>query len=256
MTAAPGSASVVCPGLLSEAESGRLLDSYGIPVAPWRQAASADEAVGAAQQLGYPVVVKAVYPGLAHKSDVGGVEVDLRTADEVREAVGRISSHLAPYLAGQDLSFLVQTMVRGGLEIIAGGRRDPQFGPVVMCGLGGIYTEVLADVVFLVAPCQEGDVRRALRDLRGASLLGEVRGRPRRDVRALADVLVRLGRLLVECPEVEAVDVNPLMVLAEGQGCLAVDALVELSPCGQRNAGAAGQWWVRGQGWRSMGRCG
>ncbi len=251
--------------VLSEAESARLLESYGIPVAAWRLAQSPEEAAEAAGELGFPVVLKASFPGLAHKSDVGGVRLDLRTPEEVRAAAQEMAvavgeklgagqaGSAGPVGAGQAgsagpvgpgagaagaaaragtpprLAFFLQKMVTGGLEMIAGGSRDPQFGPAVMCGLGGIYTEAFKDVAFVLAPCDEAAASRAVARTRSSRLLGGLRGQAPRDEAALARVMVSLGKLMAERPEVKSVDVNPLMVLAKGQGCVAVDALVEVA---------------------------
>lgn len=214
---------------LTEAESATLLAGYGIGFSPWRTAADAREAVQAAEAIGFPVVVKATVPGLAHKSDLGGVELDLRTPDEVEGAAERIRARLAPSLEGVAPGFLVQRMVKGGLEMIVGAARDAQFGPVVMLGLGGIYAEVFEDVAFMLAPVSERSASRALESLRSAVLLRGARGQDRRDMEALVSVARSLGRVLADRPDIQSVEVNPLMVLSEGQGCLAVDALVEVA---------------------------
>ncbi|RJQ10368.1 MAG: acetyl-CoA synthetase [Bacillota bacterium] len=214
---------------LSEADSATLLAGYGVPFAPWGVAQDREEAAKVAGSIGYPVAVKVLVPGLAHKSDIGGVELDLRTPRELEEAVGRIEARVSDAAPGGRTGFLVQRMAGAGLEMIAGAVRDPQFGPVVMIGLGGVYAELFDDVAFVLAPVFEANVMRGLGELRSAALLGEVRGRRRRDVRALVAVAQSLGRVLLERPDVLSIDVNPLVVLAEGEGCLAVDALVEVS---------------------------
>ncbi|MDI7250036.1 MAG: acetate--CoA ligase family protein [Bacillota bacterium] len=217
--------------LLTEPEAAELLASHGVPVAPWRLARDGEEAVRYADEMGYPVVVKAVRRGLAHKSDAGAVRLDLRDAAAVRTAVAAIGESIWPGRVRMPVpgeGFLVQAMIRGGLEMIVGGQRDPQFGPVVMVGLGGIFAEVFQDVTFLLVPCRDEDVLGALSGLRCARLLGGVRGQPPRDVSALASVVQAVGRVLEERPEVVSVDINPLAVLARGQGCVALDALVEI----------------------------
>lgn len=212
--------------LLSEPEAASLLAAYGIPVAPWRLVRDSHEATVAAAEVGYPVVVKAVCRGLAHKSDVGAVQLDLRTPRGVREAV---ASMLAlPGIRSVE-GFLVQRMISGGLEMIVGGNRDPQFGPVVMCGLGGVYTEVFRDVVFALVPCSDTDVLQALAELRSAPLLDGVRGTPARDIEALVGTILAVGRILVDNPAVASVDLNPVIVMQEREGCVAVDCLVEMS---------------------------
>lgn len=200
---------------LSDPLDGRdFLTAAGIAVAETVVSADADQAVAAAQQLGFPVVLKVVHPALSHKSDVGGVRIGLGEAAAVRAAAEDLLA-LRP-----GARVLVQRQ-EGGLEWVVGGVRDPGFGPVVMVGLGGTAVEVLGDVQFAVAPITAAHARTMLRCLRGAALLDGVRGAEPVDVAALCDLVVAVGDLLVGVPEIAEIDLNP--VLATADGVLAVD---------------------------------
>lgn len=209
--------------MLSEVDSRRLCESYGIPLVPSRPANSAAEAVLAADELGYPVVLKGFGPSLAHKTEAGLVQLDLHTAAEVERAHATVLARGGAQIEG----VLVQRMVRSGRELVAGMRRDQQFGPCVMFGLGGIFAEAVGDVVFRVAPLQRRDATEMLGELRGARLLGALRGQPAADREALCQMLEALGRLGCEQEQVEEIDLNP--VLLRRSLPAAADALVVLS---------------------------
>jgi acetyltransferase len=209
---------------LSEHDSKALLSGYGIPVAREALAHDADEAVGVAASLGYPVVVKLCGDAIAHKTERDLVRLGLGEAAAVRDAAQALLTLRRP--DDGDVALLVAEQVRGRRELIAGLVRDPQFGPCVLLGLGGILTEALGDVVFAAAPLTVVEARRMADGLRSQRLLGPFRGEPAVDLDALARILVGLGRLGVERPDVESVDVNPLIV-RDGIP-VAVDALVVL----------------------------
>lgn len=208
---------------LSEPEALALLDAYGIATAPAALATAADEAAQAAARVGFPVVMKIVSPDISHKTDVGGVRLGLATADEVREAFNamRTDVHRRAPNACID-GVLVQRMVRGGRETIAGVTRDRLFGPLVMFGLGGILVEALRDVVFRVAPLGPLDAAEMVAGIRGAAILAGIRGEPPADRPALVDAVRRAAQLAVDFPEIEEMDINPL--LAFEHGVVAVDA--------------------------------
>jgi acyl-CoA synthetase (NDP forming) len=196
-----------------------LLEGYGLPLAPWRLTAAAEDAGAAAEAVGYPVALKAIGGGsLSHKSDIGAVVLDVADEAGVRRAFARLAA-LVEQHAGEGV--LVQRMVRG-LEVLVGARRDPAFGPVVVVGLGGIYVEALRDVVVRLAPLDIGDARTAILGARWSPLLRAARGQPPRDVDALAEVVHRLSRLAAE-HAFESLDLNPVMVGAEGTGVTIVD---------------------------------
>jgi acetate---CoA ligase (ADP-forming) subunit beta len=207
---------------LSEDESRSLLLPYAIPLVESRRVESATEAVHAAWELGFPVALKGTGALLAHKTEAGVVRLDLRSDREVEEAFAAITAR-----AGDTLeAVLVQHQIRSDREFAAGLRRDPSFGPCVMFGLGGIFTEALKDAIFRVAPLTSRDAEEMLAGLRSSKLLGIYRGQPAADRAALAQILIALGRLGLERPEVAEVDLNP--ILLDGARPVAVDALVVL----------------------------
>ena len=214
-------------GYLPPAEAFALLEAAGLAVAPWRIASDADSAAGAAGEVGFPVVLKAFGTGLVHKSELGAVIVGLRDGREVGEAARDMCARLA--LAGvRTDGLLLQRQVQGGREVILGITRDPAIGSLVMVGLGGVAVEVWKDVSFRIAPIGRCDAEAMLDALAGAPLLGAFRGRPPADREALVEALVRLGALAAAHPEIEECDVNPLLVLDQKRGCVAVDVRVRV----------------------------
>jgi acetyl-CoA synthetase (ADP-forming) len=209
---------------LSEAESKRLLSAYGVAVAPERLVSTAAEAAAAAEELGFPVVAKLCGATIAHKTERGLVRLGLGSTEAVEVAAADLLSRATP--DDGEVGVLVGVMVRGNRELIAGVVRDPQFGPSVMLGIGGIFTEALADVAFRVVPLAAVDAEELVEDLRMQSLLGPFRGEPAIDREALTRVVLGLSRLAAKRPDVTAVDVNPLIVA--GGVPVAVDALVEV----------------------------
>ncbi len=208
---------------LTEAESKQLLKHYGIPVVEEWIVKTEAEAVGKAKEAGFPMVLKGLGATLTHKTERGLVKVNLRNATEVRRAARQIIREAGPDLEG----LLIQPMIDGKREFVAGLFHDAQFGPVVMFGLGGVFTEALDDVVFRIAPLDEMQAGRMLDELRSSDLLGPFRGEQPANRQQLVQALVGLSRLSVELPDVTEVDVNPLLVGADGQ-VTAVDALVIL----------------------------
>jgi acetyl coenzyme A synthetase (ADP forming)-like protein len=197
-------------------ETRRLLEAYGIPIVPERTVASPEEAVAAAEELGYPAVVKTAAPG-AHKTETGGVALDLRDAAAVRSAAERIGAPL-----------LVQPLIRGGAELLAGVVQDPTFGPLVGLGVGGTLTELVGETSYAVAPLTDIDAEELVAAPKVGRLLAGFRGAPRADHGAVTDLLHRLGRLAEDVPEVAELDLNPVLALPDG--CVAVDARVRVAP--------------------------
>jgi acyl-CoA synthetase (NDP forming) len=227
-----GAASVVAAALargggwLDPAETADVLASYGLPVLRGRPAASAEDAAAAARALGGRVALKAVVPGLVHKSDAGAVRLDLRGPDEVGAAAQDLLRHLSA--AGhRDVSFLVQPMAEPGVEMIVGVVQDPQFGPVVACGLGGTMVEVLADVSVRLAPLGRRDAAEMIDALEGRALLGAFRGRPPADVAALEDAILRVGALVEDLPAIAELDCNPIVI--HERGASVVDARIRVA---------------------------
>ena len=204
-------------GILTPDQTLSLCQAYGIPVAPWLTASTPEEAAAAADRLGYPVALKILSPEVIHKTDVGGVALDLAGPEAVRETAEEMLLR-----APKGASLMVQRMVKGGVEVILGGKQDPTFGPVVMFGLGGIYVEVLEEVSFRVAPLTRADAEAMIDEVRSSRLLEGVRGRPPVDREGLVRALLALSRMLVDHPRLLEIDVNPLIVSPEG--VVAVDA--------------------------------
>ncbi len=215
---------------LSEAYSRPLLAAYGVPLVPGGAAHSATEAVEIARRVGFPVVLKIVSPDILHKSDAGGIVLNLQDEESVQAAytammdrIGR--SHPHARLEGA----LVEAMLPQGTEVIVGMRRDPFFGPLLMFGLGGIYVELFGDVSFRVAPLSRAGALEMIHQTNAGRLLTGFRGQPKADLDAVVDVILRLGRLALDFPQVEEMEVNPLLVMPEGEGVVALDARVILS---------------------------
>ena len=217
-------------GILGAEAAFRLFEEFKIPVVPTVLTRSADEAAAAADKMGYPVVLKIESAQITHKSDVGGVALKLTSAAEVRDAFSRIMNQVAAKVPQAKLDgVVVQRMAAEGVEMILGIKRDPLFGPVVLCGLGGVLVEVLQDVAIGIPPLSRQQAKDMIQRLRGAAILGGVRGKPPADVDALCDAIVGLANLAVSLgDQLNGVDINPLIVLAKGQGVIAVDALVEI----------------------------
>ena len=207
---------------LSEADSRTLVAEAGVIVSRWATADTADNAAVAAEEMGFPVVVKLCGDAIAHKSERGLVRLSLTSADDVRVAATELLG--AATESDGDVELLVSTMVSGDRELIAGLVRDPQFGPCVMLGVGGVLAEAVAEVAFRLAPLERLDAHELIDDLGAQTLLGPFRGQPAVDRDVLADTLCALG-VLASDPTIASIDLNPLIVF-EGQP-MAVDALVE-----------------------------
>jgi len=211
--------------VLTEVESKQVLEEAGIPTVRARLARTAGEASQAAAKIGFPVVLKIVSPNVIHKSDVGGVKLGLRSAQEVESAFEEI---VAAVKARQPQARIegvaVQPMARPGIEVIVGMSKDPQFGPVLMFGLGGILVEVLKDVAFRIVPLEPRDARQMIREIKGFPVLEGFRGQEPADLESLEDLLLRLSEFIEAHPEIEELDLNP--VFAYKDGAVAVDARI------------------------------
>ncbi|NYT63510.1 acetate--CoA ligase family protein [Alcaligenaceae bacterium] len=226
-------AAPVANGTLSEFESKRLLAQAGVVVPPERLVQTADAAAAAADEVGYPAVLKIVSPDILHKSDIGGVALNLADADSVREAYDAIMSRVLRAAPSAHIDgVLVTRMAPKGVETIIGVARDATFGPVVMFGLGGVFVEVLKDVTFRLAPFDEVEALRMINEVGAASaMLAGVRGAAASDVQALAATLASVSRFAAaHADDIESVDINPFLVLPQGQGGLALDAAIVAAP--------------------------
>ncbi len=221
---------------LSEPECHGILKAYGLPVLEFRIAKTADQAVAAAEEIGYPVVIKVVSPDILHKTDFGGVRVGIKDDDELRAGFAEMLATVRRHASGirRDASsldlwgVLVQRMASKGTETILGLSRDPQFGPLLMFGLGGVLVEVLKDVSFRVAPVNDQSASAMLAEIRAHRLLEGFRGDPPRDTQAVKDCIMRLSQLAVDFPEIDELDINPLLAYEQGKGAMVLDARILL----------------------------
>lgn len=210
-------------GMLTEVESETILKAYDIPVSEGRVATTPQMAVDIAEEVGYPVVMKIVAQDIIHKSDAGGVRINLGTADEIRAAyddITRATKAFKPDAAIRGI--LVQRMVSEGLELVVGAKFSPQFGHAVMFGLGGLFVEVMKDVIFRLAPLSQEEALSMIGEIKGSRILKGIRGKPAADIMAIADIIQKLSVLVTENPEIVEVDLNP--VIASERGAIAVDA--------------------------------
>ena len=216
---------------IGDAEARSILEAYDLRIPPSQLAHTADEAVEIASEMGYPVVLKVASPDILHKTDVGGVKVGLREATDVRDAFDLITYRAQRYLPEARLwGCLVQKMVPEGLEVLIGMNRDPQFGPLVTFGLGGIYVEIIKDVAFRVAPFSRAEAEAMLNEIRTHALLDGVRGQPPVDKQAIIDALLRIGQLVQDFPEIAELDINPFITYEQGHGGIAIDMRLILDP--------------------------
>lgn len=213
---------------LTEAEGRELLSDQGIPVVEGKLVMNEEEAVREAERLGWPVALKVVSPDVIHKSDAGGVALGLNSEEEVRRAISEIRSRVLSHSPqAQVEGFLVEKMAPpGALELIIGMIQDASFGPVVMCGLGGVWVEVLRDVVMRVAPVTREEALEMWQELKGARLLTGFRGQPAVDLYSLADIVIRTSELGAETDAIAEIDLNP--VAAYPWGAVVLDARIIL----------------------------
>ncbi len=216
---------------IGDAESRDILSAYDLPIPKSKLAETPERAVEIADQIGYPVVLKIASPDILHKTDVGGVKVDLKNGEQVRDAFELMTYRANRYLPEAILwGCLVQEMVPlGNLEVLVGMNRDPQFGPLVTFGLGGIYVEILKDVTFRIAPFTKLDAENMLNEIRASALLDGVRGKPQVDKEAIVDTLLRIGQLVQDFPEILELDINPLTVFPKDRGAMAIDMRLVLA---------------------------
>ncbi len=207
---------------LSEYESKLVLASYGLPVTDEQLAKTPEELIKATAKIGYPLVIKASSADIAHKTEKGLIRVDVRNNEEAKTAFNEI----VECMNGAGKAVLVQQMIRGQRELVIGLTRDPQFGPCVMFGLGGIFTEILEDTVFRVAPLEKFDALDMMQEIKAHKILDAVRGLEAVDRELLAEMLITVGRIGIENENIKEIDINPV-IISHGKP-VAVDALVVL----------------------------
>jgi acyl-CoA synthetase (NDP forming) len=213
--------------LLNEIESKVLLSEAGIPVVETKLATSKQEAIAISKKLGFPVALKIVSPEISHKSDVGGVKLDLKTSKQVEAAYEEILSAVKQKYPNAVIDGVsVQKMARPGTEVIVGMTKDAQFGPVLMFGLGGILVELLKDVSFRIVPFEREDAREMIREIKGYPILEGFRGREPADVSILEEILLKISRFVDDHPEIKELDLNP--IFAYKDGAVTVDARIIL----------------------------
>ncbi|MCJ7685266.1 MAG: acetate--CoA ligase family protein [Desulfobacteraceae bacterium] len=206
---------------LSEYESKQVLASYGIPVTKELLVDNVQDLINATKEIGYPLVLKGCSSGIAHKTEKGLIRVDIRNEAEAKAAFEEITANI-----GAEDAILVQEMVKGQRELVIGLTRDPQFGPCVMFGLGGIFTEILKDISFRVAPLEERDALEMMQEIKGHKILEAVRGMEAADLNIFSDILIKVGQIGLENEGVKEIDINPVII--SGSQPVAVDALVVL----------------------------
>ncbi len=207
---------------LSEHEAKQILAAYQIPVTREIQVDNVESLINAAQEIGYPLVLKGCASDITHKTEKGLIHIDIRNAKEAKSAFEKIRGKMN----GTEDGVLVQEMVKGQRELVIGLTRDPQFGPCVMFGIGGIFTEVLRDVSFRVAPLEKRDALNMMKEVQGHKILEAVRGMEAVDKDKLAEILINVGRIGIENEQIKEIDINPVIV--SGTRLVAADALIIL----------------------------
>lgn len=212
---------------LLEPEAKTLCQQYGIPITRFKVATSPEEAVKSADEIGYPVVLKIVSPDVLHKFDVGGVVLNLKDSSEVKDAYDKIVKSVKKHKPDAKIvGVLVQEMAPASTEVIVGATKDPQFGPALMFGLGGIFVEVLKDVTFRIAPITESDAKEMITEVKAYPILKGYRGQPPADIDAIVNILMNTSKLVMDHPEIKELDLNPIIVYEKG--AKTVDARVIL----------------------------
>ena len=214
---------------LLEDEGREILDAYGFPLPQSIVATTEDEAVDAANKIGYPIVMKISSPQIIHKSDAGGVKVNLTNDDETRDGFRTIMEYAKKYDSNAEIKgVLIVEMVKGGKEMIIGSKLEPGMGPVVMLGMGGIYVEILKDVTFRLAPLTDQEANDMISSIKTKKLLDGVRGEEPSDINKLSECIQRLSQLVTDFKEIKELDMNPVLVMEKGEGCKILDVRIGL----------------------------
>jgi acyl-CoA synthetase (NDP forming) len=213
-----------------EIEAMQVVKSYGFQIPTYKIATNEDDCVILSEQIGFPVVLKISSPDVVHKTDVGGVELDLKNPQEVRDAFQKIMQNVRHAKADAKIVGInVEEFVKGGKEVIIGMKHDPQFGPLLMFGLGGIYVEIFRDISFRLAPIKELGARNMIESTKVSKLLSGARGERPSDIDSLVECIERLSQLVTDFSEIQEIDINPLLVFEQGKGCKVIDARIVIS---------------------------
>jgi acetyl-CoA synthetase (ADP-forming) len=212
---------------LLEPEAKTICSKYRIPITKFSVAKNVEEAAQFAEEMGYPVVLKIVSPDVIHKFDVGGVILNLKSSKEVKDAYNRILAKVKKYKSdAKIIGILVQEMAPPSTEVIVGVTKDPQFGPALMFGFGGIFVEVLKDVAFRIAPITRLEAQEMITEVKAYPILRGYRGQPPADVNAIVEILLNTSKLVMDHPEIKELDLNPILVYEKG--AITVDARIIL----------------------------
>ena len=205
-------------------ESIDILEAYGLPLVGNKEAATKEDAVAAAESMGYPVVMKIVSPDITHKSDAGGIRLNLKSKEEVMAAYDTMMTDVKRNVPDAKIEGVqIQNMLIGGNEIIIGMIRDPTFGPLIMFGLGGIYVEILQDVAFGVAPLNRDEAEKLIRSIKTFKLFEGARGAKPVDINILIDAVMRVSQLVTDFPEIKEFEINPMKIMDDGVTAYAID---------------------------------
>ena len=213
---------------LTEAEAYEVLSKYGIPVPKYSVVSSEEELLKLATVLEFPLVMKIVSPDIVHKTDIGGVEMNISNLEQIKKAYKSIVYHVRKNQPEARINgMLFYKQAPKGVEVIVGMIRDPQFGPTVMFGLGGIFIEILKDITFRVCPVERADIEEMLTEIQGIKMLQGYRGQPRCDVNSIIDIILQISRMALDYPVIKEIDLNPILVYEKG--ALVVDAKMLLN---------------------------
>ena len=202
---------------LLETEAKELLREYEIPVPDFKLIKSEDEIIGLTKEINFPIAMKIVSPDIIHKTDAGGVKLNIKNETEARLAYQEIISKAKKYNKNAKISgAIVDSMIHEGTEIIIGMMKDPHFGPVIMFGLGGIFVEILKDISFRILPIEERDAEEMINEIKGFEILKGVRGEGPKDIKAIKNLLLKISQLALENPEISEIDLNPVFVFEKG----------------------------------------
>lgn len=202
---------------LMEHEAKKICEAYGIPITKFKVAKNIKEAIKFANEIGYPVVFKIISPDIIHKTDVGGVILDIKNDEEAEKAYKQIIKNVKKKAPNARIhGIFVQEMAPEGTEVIVGALKDPQFGPTLMFGLGGIFVEILKDVTFRIAPLTKDEAKEMIKEIRGYPLLKGYRGKPPADEEAIIDIILKVSKLVMDYQQISQLDLNPIFVYEKG----------------------------------------